>query len=341
MKILLFPNGPEGWQTGIEDGFSSLASNGRIVSVDWFYLADQCKKVGSQSAITAALELAQRLQPDFIVLFHVGNLPLGKEFMDKLRGLKSRPVIVYDEGDMYGSWSKPLTSAMKAVISSSDVVSVRGLGPFRQTLARFNPRIIYTPHHADIARFDREPYVLEERSKSTVLIGNRIKRSLRGRMPGASGRESFVRFMGREFPGRFALHGNGWDGFRGNLGPVDFQKQMDTYRNSWITVAYEHYPAVSHYFSNRLPIALLSGSLYVCHRHDGYDEMFKGLDFIFPFDSHGEAGDTIRHLLSMSKTELHERGLRAREHALRHYTPEIVWANFVNNSLRLCGRDEI
>ncbi len=341
MKILLFPNGAEGWQTGIEDGFNSLVSTGRVESVDWFYLGDQCQKVGANPAIRAALELAEQLQPDFIVLFHVGKLPLNREFMDRLRGLKSRPLIVYDEGDMYGSWSKPLTPTMKTVIASSDVVSVRGLGPFRKKLASINPKIIYTPHHADIARFDREPYVLAERSMSTVLIGNRIKRSLRGRMPGASGREDFVRYMGKDFPERFALHGNGWDGFAGNLGPVDFQKQMDTYRDSWITVAYEHYPAVSHYFSNRLPIALLSGSLYVCHRHDGYEEIFKGLDFIFPFDSNAEAGDIIRYLLSMSTKELYERGLRAREHSLRHYTPQVVWANFMNNSLRLVGRDEI
>lgn len=341
MKILLFPNGAEGWQTGIEDGFNSLVLTGRIESVDWFYLQDQCGKVGAEQAIRSALELAERLQPDFIVLFHVGKLPLNREFMDRLRGLASKPLIVYDEGDMYGSWSKPLTSTMKTVISSSDVVSVRGLGPFRKVLARLNPKIIYTPHHADIARFDKEPYVREKRPMSTVLIGNRIGRSLRGRMPGASGREDFVRFMGREFPDRFALHGNGWDNFQGNLGPVDFQKQMDTYRNSWITVAYEHYPAVSHYFSNRLPIALLSGSLYVCHRHAGYEEIFKGLDFIFPFDSNGEAGDIIRYLLSMSTKERYERGLRAREHSLRHYTPQVVWANFMNNSLRLTGHDEI
>lgn len=341
MKILLFPNGAEGWQTGIEDGFSHLLSENRVESVDWFYLADQCKKIGTEPAIKRALELAEQLQPDFIALFHVGNLPLGQEFMDRLKRLPSKPVIAYDEGDMYGSWSKPLTNTIKVVIAAADAVSVRGLGPFRNRLARINPKIIYTPHHADIARFDCEPYVLKERSLSTVLIGNRMKASIRGRMPGARGRENFVRFMGREFPDRFALHGNGWDGFACSRGPVDFQKQMDVYRDSWITVAYEHYPAVSYYFSNRLPIALLSGSLYVCHRHEGYEEVFKGLDFIFPFDSNEEAGDIIRYLLSMSRDELHARGLRAREHSLRHYTPQVVWANFVNNSLRLAGRDEI
>jgi hypothetical protein len=341
MKILLFPNGPEGWQSGVEDGFNHLLSTGRIESVRLFYLGDQVAKHGASEALAHALQIAREDPPDLIVLFHVGNLPIEDSFMTELRQLSSKPTIAYDEGDMYGSWSKPVTAAMKAVIRAADVVSVRGLGRFRRELSRYNRKIIYTPHHADIARFDSEPYVLRDRDIPVVLIGNRIKPGLRGRMPGAAGRESFVKFMGREFPDEFVLHGNGWNGFVGNRGPVDFQKQMEFYRRSWVTVAYEHYPEIPYYFSNRLPIALLAGSLYVCHRHGGYDEIFTGLDFIFSFDTAQEAADIIRYLRSLSADETYQRGQRARNFALKHYTPQVVWANFVNNILIATGRDEI
>ena len=44
MKTLLYLNGPEGWQTGIEDGFSYLQSTGVIEELKWFYLHDFSKK---------------------------------------------------------------------------------------------------------------------------------------------------------------------------------------------------------------------------------------------------------------------------------------------------------
>jgi hypothetical protein len=341
MKVLLFPNGPQGWQTGVEDGFNHLVANGRIAEAAFHYLEDQVRKQGAAAALSAALRIAEQNQPDLIVLFHVAKLPIAESFMASLRSLKSKPKIVYDEGDMYGGWCKPITPAMKVVMSHADAVSIRGLGRFRDDVSRYNRNILYTPHHADIARFDQAPHVLRERQTPILLIGNRIRMGPRGRMPGATGRERFVRHVGRHFGDRFHLHGNGWDGFAGNRGPVDFQKQMEYYRNSRITVAYEHYPQIPFYFSNRLPIALLAGSLYVCHRHDGYDEIFKGRDFIFSFDSNDEACDIIRFLNSLSTDEIHARGLRAREFARKHYLPEVVWPNLINCFLNSTGQNEI
>lgn len=338
MKILLFPNGPDGWQTGIEDGFNHLVASGLAVSVEFYYLEDLCRKIGAKEALAGAAKLASEIQPDFIGFFHVGNLPLPQSFIDEMKALPSSPIIAYDEGDMYGSWSKPITPTMKTVIRAADVVSLRGLGRIRRDVAKLNPTIIYTPHHADIARFDRKPHVLEKREISTLLIGNRIKTGRGGRMPGAAGRERFVRFMGKEFPGRFTLHGNGWNGFLSDCGPVAFQEQMEYYRRSRVTMAYEHYPEIPYYFSNRLPIALMAGALYVCHRHGGYDELFKGLDFIFPFDTHAEAADLVHWILAMPDHEVFERGVRAREFALCRYTPQVVWSNFFKQVLHHSNR---
>ena len=40
MKILLFLNGPEGCQMGIEDGFTYLLSKGELSELQWFYYND-------------------------------------------------------------------------------------------------------------------------------------------------------------------------------------------------------------------------------------------------------------------------------------------------------------
>ena len=215
--------------------------------------------------------------------------------------------MIYDEGDMYGTWTKPISKSMKLMIEQADVVSIRGLGEFYKHVSRLCNHIIYTPHHADIARFDKEPYLLPERNNKLVLIGNKVKPRLLGwirRLPGAREREIFVKAMGAAFSNEFVLHGNGWDGFVGNQGAVEFQNQLDVYRDSWITVAYEHYPEIPFYFSNRLPLALMAGSLYVCHYHKGYENIFKGCDFIFFFDTNAEAIDLVNYIHSLSKEEL-------------------------------------
>jgi len=334
MKVLLLLNGSEGWQTGIEDGFSHLQSVGITEELKWLYLDDFSKKESTEAAISKAIDISENFQPDLIVIFHIGLFPVTDEFISRLKGLQSKPILAYDEGDMYGTWAKPISKSMKTVIKRSDVVSLRGLGRIYEQIKKLNDRIVYTPHHADIARFDKEPYLLPERQNKLVLIGNKVKPRLLSsirRLPGAKEREDFVKSMGSAFPKNFVLHGNGWDGFIGNRGPVDFQKQLDVYRDSWVTVAYEHYPKIPYYFSNRLPLALMAGSLYVCHYHKGYENIFKDCDFIFFFETHEEAIDLINFIHSLSKDELMARSARARAFALKHYHPNVVWKNFFNN----------
>jgi hypothetical protein len=332
MRALLLLNGPAGWQTGIEDGFNNLNKTGEISQLTFFYLEDFWRANGAHT-VPALMKMVLEIQPDLIVLFHISTLPIIDSLITGLSDLEPRPILVYDEGDMYGTWVKPITKSMKKAITSSDVVSIRGLGAFQEQIHKLNKRIIYTPHHADIARFDHPPHILGQRRNNLVFVGNRTHgfRDLIKRLPGAEGRESLVRAMGASFANEFVLHGNGWGGFTGNKGPIDFQTQLAVYRDSWVTVAYEHYPDIPYYFSNRLPIALLAGSLYVCHYHEGYQHLFPNCDFIFFFHNNKEAVDIARYVLSLGKEDRLERCGRARAFALRHFHPNVVWRNFLHN----------
>jgi hypothetical protein len=330
-KVLLLLNGPQGWQTGTEDGFLSLHREGKISEPVFFYFQAHAAQSTADETRSQIMALAVKHQPDAIVFFHISKFHVPADFIGDLRNISSSPLIVYDEGDMYGTWAKPILPTMKEIMRSSDAVSIRGRGRFLNDVMKYNKNVFYTPHHADIARFDKEPYILSERKNKLVLIGNKVKPrflSFIRRMPGAKEREEFVRFVGDSFPEDFVLYGNGWEGFRGNRGPLDFQKQMDVYRDSWITVAYEHYPDVADYFSNRLPIALLSGSLYICHYHEGYEKLFRGCEFIFFFRSNQEALDKINMVLSLPDEEKLRRSRLAREFALRYYHPDVIWKNF-------------
>jgi hypothetical protein len=341
MKTLLFLNGPGGWQTGIEDGFNYLLHRNIISELQVLYFHDVAERSSLKNALDEMMLLSERYLPNLIIFFHAGDLPIDISYIRTLKELPSKPIIVYDDGDMYGGIHKPINKRMKVLLKTADVVSIRGLGEFYQAISTYNKNIIYTPHHADIARFDKRPHILRERKYPIVSIGNRIhgKISMTARIPGAHGRVSFIRHVGKSFPSMFYIFGNGWSGFEGDQGPIDFQTQMEIYKNSWITVAYEHYPRVSYYFSNRLPIALLSGSLYVCHYHEGLEHIFRDCDFIFFFKTNEEAVDIIRYLLSLSKADLLERSMKARKYALKHLIPQVVWLNFVNNVVNMVNRN--
>jgi len=338
MKTLLFLNGLDGWQTGIEDGFNYLQSQGAISDLKWFYFEEFAKKTSSKLCMLKMFEIANEFLPELIVFFHIGKFSIDKEFLVELKVLQSKPIIVYDEGDMYGTWAKPITPSMKILIKGADVISVRGFGKFYSSISKLNKNIIYTPNHVDIARFDKKTSTLISRKYPITFIGNRVKPRILSairRMPGAKGREKFVLALGKVFPKSFKLFGNGWGNFLGNQGPIDFQKQIDIIQESSITVDYEHYPNIPYFFSNRLPIALFSGTVYVCHYHQGFENIFRNCDFIFFFKSNNEAISIIKFLQSLDTIDLIERCKRARLFALANFTPEVVWKNFYYNILKL------
>lgn len=332
MKTLLFLNGPEGWQTGIEDGFASLQSKGEISELKQFYFEAFAKQKSSAECLLKIKQLAVEFLPELIVFFHIGNFPITADLIIGLKNLPSKPYIVYDEGDMYGGFAKPPMRPMKVLMKYADAVSIRGLGEWALYVGSLNNNIIYTPHHNDIARFDQGLALKEVRENEVILIGNRQKSRLWGNircMPGVRGRERFARSMAGHFGDRFKLYGNGWSSFPCNCGPVGFQDQMDYYKNTWITVAYEHYPDIPYYFSNRLPAALMAGSLYVCHYHQGYEKIFDEGDFIFFFKSNDEAVDIVNYILSLKKEDLMARSRRAIQFAKERYSPEVAWGRFL------------
>jgi len=346
MRVLLLLNGEEGWQTGIEDGFLYLKENRLIKELKWFYFQAYSIDFGMKQTLTEIYKIASNYQPQIVIFFHIEKIPITPKYIRSLKDTTSKPIIVYDEGDMYGGLAKPISKTLKIIYREADIVSIRGLGDFYNRVKKYNNRIIYTPHHADIARFDSEPFILEKRDYPIVLIGNNAKSripiyNLIFRMPGSKEREKFVECLGEQFGNKFNLWGNRWGKAVGNHGSVHFQKQLNIYRNSWITVAYEHYPDIPYYFSNRLPIALLAGSLYVCHYHKGYENIFMNCDFIFYFKTNNEAIDIINFILSLDKKELIERSIRAREFAIKYFTPKVIWARFYENIIANINSNDI
>ncbi len=336
MKVLLFLNGFEGCQTGIEDGFKHILNLGKITELKWFYFEDFANKNSLLESRNSMLQIASELQPNLIVFFHTGSFPFNYEFISQLKNLKSTPVLVYDEGDMYGTWAKPISRQMKIILRNVDIVSIRGLGRFYNQIRRLNKNIIYTPNHNDLARFDNQSHNDAKRNFDLVLMANAVRPkffSFIRRMPGAKEREKFIKILGKFFPKKLKIYGNGWDGFIGKQGPIDFYQQNEIFKRNWITVSFEHYPKIPFFFSNRIPIALSNGSLVVCNHHEGYEKLFPNNDFIYFFKDNSEAIDIINFLLSLKEEDLRIKSLNARKFALKHFHPNVIWNNFFDTIL--------
>jgi len=283
------------------------------------------------------IEIANEFLPELIVFFHISKFPVNDRFVLQLKNIRSKPVIVYDEGDMYGGWSKPATASMKVMFRLADVISIRGLGHWYETVKKYSNNIVYTPHSNSLLRWTRNIVPVELKCDKLIFIGNRVQSRLGNlrRLPGARGREDFVKDICKYFSRELKLYGRDWTGFHGDQGKIGFHQQIDVCVNSIMQVSYEHYPNIPYYFSTRLPIALASGQIYVCHYHQGYENIFKGCDFIYFFNSTKEAIDIINYLLSLDSIVLYQKSLRAKMFADRMLSPEIIWLDFLNNVLAI------
>lgn len=331
MKILLLLNGPENFQMGIEDGFNSLKDIGKVTELNWFYYEHYSNLNGANKTIEAINDLAEKLKPEMIVFFHVLKFPITKGFIKKLRSIESKPIVIYDEGDMYGGFTKPITSSMKVLMQESDVVSIRGLGKFYNKVKQYNKNVIYTPHSNSLYRYTNKLNISKNRNYNVVFIGNNIRSKLGylRRIPGSVERENFVKNFGKCIGDNLNVYGRGWDNIVRNEGYLDFKLQHEVCNQSWFHVSYEHYPNIPYYFSDRLPIVLASGQIYICHYHKGYENIFAGCDFMYFFKTQEEAIDIIKYLSSLSEEQLYQKAKNAKSFSDNHLSPVIVWGNFI------------
>ena len=326
MNILLLLNSSINSQKGIEDGFSSLVDSNLIKTLEFFYYESYYKQynlIQTQSEIERICDI---LKPNIIVLFHIAKIPFVLNYWNRLK-LKHDFIFVYDEGDMYGGWAKPMTKSMKEIMKFADFVSIRGLGKWYNTVNKYNKNILYTPHSNSLYRQTKSLKFNITRSKEVVFIGNRVNSRVGNirRLSGASQRENTLKKISVKLEGKLSIYGNGWNDYIGNKNKLEFEKQVEICSKSWFHLSYEHYPEIPYYFSDRLPISLACGQIYICHYHKGYEQMFKGCDFIYFYNTPSEALDIINYLMSLPIDELKIKSENAINYCKSFLSPLIVW----------------
>jgi hypothetical protein len=335
MRLLYLPNEPvEGWQVGARTALALLRERGVLsdLAIYSFLLAPP------REARAEILAHARAHRPDVILFAKLGQFELDAAFLQELRAAAGRPLLVYYDGDVYGRVFKRLTAPTRLMCREADLVFLCGLGDHAKLFEQHGAkRILYLPHNASSVQFGAPWTPTARREFDVVLIGNRIRgrhpiqeRFRWARMPGVHEREMLVRRLGEVFGERFAVFGRGWDGFVGNQGPIAFDRQHEALRRSWLSVGYDHFPGIPFYFSDRLPIALMSGVAHVTHFHPGYDALFEnGRELLWSTTVEGLV-DAARVALGRGPEYLDALGTRGRAYASRHLTTEVVFSQVID-----------
>jgi hypothetical protein len=339
MRAVLLIHGASGSEKSIEVGFEGLIELKLLDSVTKFYYTDYASKFGVDATHERMKEILLESKLDLIFMFHVSKFPIKLEFLQFIKEMENKPTFIYDEGDIFGGWAKPITKSMKLVMSYADFISIRGLGKWKERIVKLNPnaKIIYTPHTMPLIEKIGLDALNEERARKLIFIGNCTKSRLGviRRLSGAKERESYVRYVSSQIADDFEVYGKGWSDLPTSKGVLNFDDQLEISLENWFHFSFEHYPNISHYYSDRLPISLYGGQLYITHYHKGYDEIFSDRKFIFFYKNKKEALAIINELMLMETEELLNRSKAAHEFAKNYMLPKFVWSKTIIEILNL------
>ncbi|KAB2880962.1 glycosyltransferase [bacterium] len=336
MRILYLVNEPtDGYQVGYRSAMEGLVKSGQLESYCPFSFYVEEKKLGSWNKTLESLyDIVIEFQPHVLLVAHLGKYHvIPQAFVEKIKSLYDiPPVLAYDERDVYGYVRKPLPESVLQFSKFCDVVFLVAAGSFANRFRNAGCRNVqFLPEAADTVQFGK-PWTPDlERKFDVIMLANRHPSRIPFRsMPGIREREILARNLYDVFGKKFGLFGRGWENYLGNQGVVPFGEQENILRSSWLSVGQGHFPNYENYFSDRLPIALLSKVAHVCSAQPGLENLFSHGEHCMLFKTPDEAVSLCRLLLSWPKKELIALGERGAEWVRNNYTETIRMEKLVN-----------
>ncbi|WP_062379502.1 glycosyltransferase family protein [Demequina pelophila] len=301
---------------------------------DYRVLSPGLVRAGSPEAGEAAVDdevaSASTWRRDVTLMYHPSAWRLSAPALTRL--LRSEGgVWVYYEGDPYGLVRHGLPWVAQRVGRRASIVFTVGTGAFRRNFTRAGARDVrWVPSAFDYVHVGPEPSPPVSRTVDFVMIANRhMPRTPLRLLPGARQRAQFVELMTSEFGDTFQVWGRGWTGPSAQ-GSLDYSRQASAVQSAWFSVNWDHFPQEPRYFSNRLPIALATGSFHLTTAHPGYAALFEGVAGIDFADTPRGLVETARRLRTrLSDAEISEAIESGKRWAYDHLRAERPIAQFL------------
>lgn len=325
MRLLVLLNeNPAGAHDDVHRALGRLVAAGRLEDFAVIpHAARLADGTDEKSIAEEVLTTARSFEATAIICSHTGSLRIEDHVLDRLRSLRSRPVMAYSDLDMYHWFCKPFPRAALRIAQRCDVVFVCGDSDYVKSLQRHNcSDIRYIPLPTDEVRFPMPSAtsgLKREYDYDVVLVGNRVRSRLPLKtMTGAREREQLVALFTRRLGRRFAVYGHGWTGTSAR-GPLPFEAQGRAYRSARLVLGNNNLHA-AYYFSNRLPIAMSSGCVMVHNWEPGLDTVFGDQPPFHLFHTPQQAWQAASRLLHSDDAKLDEQRNTAHDLALRRFT---------------------
>jgi hypothetical protein len=335
-RVLYLPNEAdfrEGCgQVGGRAAFDEMARAGLIGELRTYsFLAEFHKRQKDREAAhRALLEEVRSFRPDILFWQHPIGYPLSHDFLLEVRRAAGIPVIAYHEADPFDRYYKLIPNEVSVLYRQSDVFFTVGLGAARRLFNRIrvHPRFHYSPSCVDRERFGgAAPRVESIGSQYDAVMIGTIGTRIRGlyRQPVSGHRIRLARGLAKQFGDRFATFGAGWPAATGNRGLIPYASQTSVIQTARMSLMWDLYPEYTCYFSDRLPIALLSGIPFVTNRRRGLDVVLAGAPGLYLADSIADAIDIAVYLRSLPIEEIASLGSSARTWALENLEARVVF----------------
>ena len=336
VRLLYLPNETKiGEFLGVRTVFETMLKTGELGGYETFsFLVEQKNRGSNTAALDALLSLAKHFQPDIILWQRPGVFIIPTGYGLELKSLDSQPVLVYEERDLWGGRLKHFTESMCTLASEADILFLVGLGAFADKFRKLGAKnIFHDPNSVDTLRFGKPWTPTMKRKYDVIMIANLFKpKGFKPGLPGWKGRWHVGKRLNDLLGKRFAIYGTGWDELPSAKGNLPFLKSEEACRDSWLTVGWNYYDQTPFYFSNRLPMALLSGVAHVTNYQPGYEIMFENGKNLCYAHTVGEMVDIVTHLLSLPRDRIIEIGLEGQEYAKNNLSHEIGFKNIIRIS---------
>ena len=327
MKVLVLLNEVTiGAHEDVYRAIDSCINNGIIdEKIIYSFLAEITAGKKEKYVLNEIVNISKNYQPDLILWMHTDEFEIKNNTIMELRNLKSKPVMGFWEGDFYQSPYRPVSKKLLNLYVACDVVFVPGFGELTEKMKNYGCKDIrYVPLFGDDKRF----YSINSGHKKIydiVMIGNNITsiNPFRISLPGTRLRKEIVKKFSKRYSSRFAVFGNNWKG-NSAKGYCLYNDQHKIYSKSRIAISINNYTG-KYYFSDRLPIAMLTEIPIIHNYEEGFEKLFKDCKEMRFFKSLEEAVKQCEELLEKSDMELKEIGKKLYNYATEKLTADIAF----------------